>query len=63
MLCFINQRHRKLGILLFNPLPHREICRCIYKVLLHKLQNVVGMKSRTVNLELTVNKRDEQLPR
>lgn len=24
MLCFINQRHGKIDILLFNALPHRE---------------------------------------
>lgn len=63
MLCFISQRHRKLDILLFNPLPHREICHCIYKGISLGAAKCCRNEGQEYNLKLAVNKSDEQLPR
>lgn len=63
MLCFINQRHRKLDILLFNPLPHRQICHCIYKGISLGAAKCHRNEVQEYNLQLAVNKSDEQLPR
>lgn len=63
MLCFINQRHRKLDILLFDPLPHREICHCIYKGISLGAAKCCTNEVLQYNLKLAVKKSDELLPR
>lgn len=60
---FFNQRHRKLDILLFNPLPHREICHCTYKGISLGAAKCCRSEVQEYNLKLAVNKNNEQLPR
>lgn len=62
MLCFINQRHRNLDIILFNPLPHREICHCIYKGISPGAAKCCRNEVQKYNFELAVNEGNEQLP-
>lgn len=63
MLCFINQRHRKPDILSFNPLPHREICHCIYKGVSLGDAECHRNEVQEYESELAVNKSYGQLPR